>query len=257
MKKSASTGDRLIPGIFSASLLIIWELAVESGIVPKYVLPSPSDVLTAFFQDLPVMAPHILITVKEALVGFITAVAFSVVLAVLMDSIAAVKKAVYPILVVSQTVPIIALAPLFVIWFGWGQLPKVIVVILVCFFPIVISLLEGLSSVDPDMLNLLRSMGARRIQIFRLLKFPASAVNFFSGLRIAATYSIMGAVIGEWLGGEKGLGLYMLRVKHSYALDRMFAAILAIVVLSMILFKLITLLQDVSMPWNRLLNKSR
>jgi ABC-type nitrate/sulfonate/bicarbonate transport system permease component len=168
-----------------------------------------------------------------------------------MDNIEIARKAVYPLLIVSQTVPIIALAPLFVMWFGFGIIPKIIVVILVCFFPIVVSLLEGLSSVDRDLLNLMKSMGASRLQIFKMVKFPASMISFFSGLRIAATYSIMGAVIGEWLGGRAGLGLYMLRVKNSYAYDKMFATILIIVVLSMTVFKTISLIQYLSMPWFR------
>jgi ABC-type nitrate/sulfonate/bicarbonate transport system permease component len=160
---------------------------------------------------------------------------------------------VYPLLVVSQTIPTIALAPLFAVWFGLGLLPKVIVVFLVCFFPIVVSLVDGLDSVDADLLNLFRTMGAKKVQIFRYLKMPASMVNFFSGLRIAATYSIMGAVIAEWLGGEKGIGIYMLRVKHSYALDKMFAAVLLIIILSLVLFKVISLLENAAMPWYRLL----
>ena len=214
------------------------------------------DTIVTFVQILPGLKSHIIITLKEAFTGFFIAICFAVILAVLMDSIKLLKKAVYPLLVVSQTVPIIALAPLFVIWFGFGLLPKVIVVILVCFFPIVISLLDGLNSVDVDMLNMLKSMGANRLQTFRILKFPASMVNFFSGLRIAATYSIMGAVIGEWLGGEGGLGVYMLRVKHSFALDKMFAVILLIVIMSMLLFKGISLIQDLLMPWHKLLNKN-
>jgi ABC-type nitrate/sulfonate/bicarbonate transport system permease component len=131
------------------------------------------------------------------------------------------------------------------------MLPKIIVVVLVCFFPIVVSLLDGLEALDRDEINLLRSMGASSMQIFRLAKFPSSMINFFSGLRIAATYSIMGAVIGEWLGGSEGLGVYMIRVKNSFALDKVFAVIVIIVILSLILFKAISLLQYILMPWSR------
>jgi ABC-type nitrate/sulfonate/bicarbonate transport system permease component len=256
MKRSESIENKAIPAAFFALLVLIWLFVVENGIVPKFVLPSPKDVLITFIEILPGLKGHIAVTLKEAFIGFGVAILLSIVLAVLMDSIKLLKKAIYPLLIVSQTVPTIALAPLFVIWFGFGQLPKVIVVVLVCFFPIVVSLLDGLSSVDVDMENLLKSMGASKVKIFYILKFPAAMVNFFSGLRIAATYSIMGAVIGEWLGGEGGLGVYMLRVKHSFALDKMFAVILLIVILSMALFKAISLIQDFSMPWHRLQNKN-
>jgi ABC-type nitrate/sulfonate/bicarbonate transport system permease component len=136
-------------------------------------------------------------------------------------------------------------------WFGFGVLPKVMVVILVCFFPIVVSLLEGLGSLDNDLLNLMKSMKANRWQIFYLAKFPASLGSFFSGLKIAATYSIIGAVIGEWMGGKAGLGVYMTRVRQSFALDKVFASILVIIILSMILFKIIELIQLFAMPWKR------
>jgi ABC-type nitrate/sulfonate/bicarbonate transport system permease component len=251
MKKSANIESRIVPIGFTLVLILIWQFIVGRGFIPKFILPSPLDIIKTLIEILPAIKTDILVTLKEAGLGFGIAIAFSIVLAVLMDSIRVVKRAVYPLLVVSQTVPIIALAPLFVIWFGFGMLPKVIVVVLVCFFPIVVSLLDGLDSIDKDEINLLRSMGATKFQIFKLAKFPASMVNFFSGLRIAATYSIMGAVIGEWLGGSEGLGVYMIRVKHSYALDKFFAVIVIIVVLSMLLFKVISLLQYITMPWDR------
>ena len=229
----------------------IWIFSVEKGIIKKFILPSPIDIIITFFNIIPDIKKHLLATLEEALIGFIIAIFFSIILAVLMDSIKGLKRVFYPYLVVSQTIPIIALAPLFVIWFGFGQFPKILVVILVCFFPIVINLIDGLASVDDEMINLLKSMGANKLQIFYLLKFPASMVSFFSGLRIAATYSIMGAVIGEWLGGERGLGVYMIRVKHSFALDKVFAVIFIIVVLSLLQFKIITIIQKVLMPWNR------
>jgi ABC-type nitrate/sulfonate/bicarbonate transport system permease component len=142
-------------------------------------------------------------------------------------------------------------------WFGFGMLPKIIVVVLVCFFPILVSLMDGLSSVDGDIINMLKSMKATRLQIFRLVKFPAAMVSFFSGLRIAATYSIMGAIIGEWLGGKAGLGIYMSRVRNSYAYDKTFAAIVVIVVLSMLVFYAVKILQRLVMPWSVEAEKNR
>ncbi|RKD33747.1 ABC transporter permease [Thermohalobacter berrensis] len=255
MKKFINIENKTIPIAFLFLLIAIWQIIVDAGLVAKYILPSPKDVFFTFIDILPMIKGHVLVTLYEALLGFFISIVFALILSVLMDNISIVKKALYPLIVISQTVPIIALAPLFVIWFGFGRLPKIIVVVLVCFFPIVVSLLDGLESVDRDMLNLIRSMGGNKFQIFRFIKFPASMVSFFSGLRIAATYSIMGAVIGEWLGGSEGLGVYMLRVKHSYALDKMFAAILVIVILSMTLFRIVALVEYLVMPWTREMDK--
>jgi ABC-type nitrate/sulfonate/bicarbonate transport system permease component len=152
-------------------------------------------------------------------------------------------------IVMSQTVPIIVIAPLMAMWFGFGILPKIFVVVLVCFFPVTISLIEGLQGVDQELIDLMRTMGASRLQIFMKIKIPFTMPNFFSGLKIAATYSIMGAVIGEWLGGEAGLGVFMLRARHAFALDKVFASIIVIVFLSVTLFYIIAALQRLTMPW--------
>lgn len=252
MKKSGNIENKVIPLAFTAIIVLLWTLVVENGLVEKFILPSPLDIIAVLADIFPDLLEHLATTLEEAFLGFGAAIIFSLIIALLMDNVKIIRKAIYPLLVVSQTIPTIALAPLFAVWFGLGLLPKVIVVFLVCFFPIVVSLVDGLDSVDTDLLNLFKTMGAGKVQVFRYLKLPASMVNFFSGLRIAATYSIMGAVIAEWLGGEKGIGIYMLRVKHSYALDKMFAAVLIIVVLSLVMFKVISLLENVTMPWYKL-----
>jgi len=251
MRKWESTRDKAIPVLFIILVVLIWQLIVDSGMIARYILPSPWDVIRVGIAILPEITVHIYTTLQEALTGLLIAVTLSVFLAILMDNFTVVKKALQPLLVVSQTIPIMVLAPLFVMWFGFGVLPKVMVVILVCFFPIVVSLLEGLGSLDNDLLNLMKSMKANRWQIFYLAKFPASLGSFFSGLKIAATYSIIGAVIGEWMGGKAGLGVYMTRVRQSFALDKVFASILVIIILSMILFKTIELIQLLAMPWKR------
>ena len=256
MKKYINT-DRVVPAAFFLLLLAIWQLVCSAGLVAPYILPSPISIVEAFFQNIGTMWGHILITLEEAGIGFFLSIGMAIVIAMLMDSIPLVRKAIYPLILVSQTIPTIALAPLFVMWFGFGLLPKVVVVVLVCFFPIVVSLLDGLAGVDPDMVNLMRSMGAGRVQILRHLKLPAAAPSFFSGLRIAATYSIMGAVIGEWLGGSAGIGVFMMRVRKSFALDKMFAAIVVIVVLSMLLFWLLSVVENAAMPWQRLIRKEK
>lgn len=251
MKKWESIRDKAIPILFIILVIILWQFIVDRGMIARYILPSPWDILKVCIAIFPEITGHMYITLQEALTGLFMATILSVILAVLMDNFIMVKKALQPLLVVSQTIPIIVLAPLFVMWFGFGMLPKIMVVILVCFFPIVMSLLEGLNSLDSDLLNLMKSMKASRWQIFHLAKFPASLGSFFSGLKIATTYSIIGAVIGEWMGGKAGLGVYMTRVRQSFALDKVFATILVIIVLSIMLFKIIELIQFLVMPWKR------
>ena len=154
-------------------------------------------------------------------------------------------------IVITQTVPTVAIAPLLVLWFGYEMMPKVILIVIVTFFPITIGLLEGFRSADKDMMNLLRSMGAGRLQIFRYIKMPGAMSRFFASLRISASYSVVGAVISEWLGGFSGLGVYMTRVKKAFAFDKMFAVIFLISIISLILMKLVDILQKKSMPWER------
>lgn len=250
MKKSENIGSKLAPIIFVVLLLMIWQVVVTAGGIEKYIMPAPTDVIKVLVTEFKTMIPHILATLYEGMVGFLIAIVLSIVLAIIMDRFSLVKKALYPVLVISQTIPTVALAPLFIIWFGFGALPKIIVVVIVCFFPIVISIVDGLEGVDKDLINHFKLMGASKLKIFLHLKLPYGMINFFSGMRIAATYSIMGAVIGEWLGGDKGLGVYMTRARSAYALDKMFAAIVIIVVISMAIFLLVSIMEKVFTPWN-------
>lgn len=249
VKKVTKIKSRYFPFIFFISLLLLWEILSRSGAVPAFILPAPSKIIISLVTGFSSMQFHILITLYEAFAGFMIAIALSFLIAVLMDSLYGFKKTVYPLLIISQTLPIIILAPLFVIWFGYGYTPKLVIVILICFFPVTISLMQSLSSVDRELIDLLRSMGSSKYQIYKYVKLPASMTGFFSGLKIAATYSIMGATIGEWVGGKNGLGVYMIRAKQSFATDRVFAAILVITVLSILLLKLIEYIEAKTMPW--------
>lgn len=250
MKRLRSIGNKIAPIVFIIILLIIWELIVNVGGIEKYILPAPTDVIEVLIKDFRNMIPHILATLYEGMIGFLIAIVLSIILAIIMDMVPLIKRALYPVLVISQTIPTVALAPLFIIWFGFGALPKIIVVVIVCFFPIVISIVDGLEGVDNDLINHFKLMGASKINVFLHLKLPYGMINFFSGMRIAATYSIMGAVIGEWLGGDKGLGVYMTRARSAYALDKMFASIVIIVAISMGIFLLVSLMENVFTPWN-------
>ncbi len=234
MKKSVSIPNSLYPIVTILGGIFLWEGFVTFFSIPAYILPPPSRIISTFLKEFSILKSHTQVTLTAAFWGFMISVVLAFCLAVLMDSFHIVKKALYPILVLSQTVPFIALAPLFIIWFGFGILPKVFVVILVCFFPIAMNLADGFEKIDRDYLYLFQSLKATKIQTFYHLKLPFVAVNLFSGLKIAGTYMVMAAVIGEWMGGNKGIGVYMVRAKNAYALDRVFASIFIIVLVSIL-----------------------
>ncbi len=217
--------------------------------VPAYMLPSPIDVVKAFANNFSIMMKQAAVTLQETLYGLLIGIAIAFVIASLMDRFTIINKALYPVLVVTQTIPTIAIAPLLVLWMGFGMAPKITLVVITTFFPIAIGLLNGFQSVDEDAINLMRSMGARRLQIFRIIKLPNATASFFSGLRISAAYAVVGAVVSEWLGGFEGLGVYMTRVKKAYAFDKMFAVIVFISAISLVLMGIVVLLEKISMPW--------
>jgi ABC-type nitrate/sulfonate/bicarbonate transport system permease component len=241
--------NRLYPWAFFIALLAVWELVSRFGAIPAFILPAPARIILSLFTGFGSMWRHILVTLFETVAGFSISILLAVVIAIIMDAVSGVKKTIYPLIVISQTIPIIILAPLFIIWFGYGYLPKIVIVILICFFPVSISFLQGLSTADRDYMDLLRSMGATRAQIYRFVKMPSAMPGFFSGLKIAATYSIMGATIGEWVGGKDGLGVFMIRAKHSFQTDKVFAAIIVITVLSILMLKIIEICEKRYMPW--------
>lgn len=217
--------------------------------VPAYMLPSPIDVVKAFADNFSIMMKQAAVTLQETLYGLLIGIAIAFVIASLMDRFTIINKALYPVLVVTQTIPTIAIAPLLVLWMGFGMAPKITLVVITTFFPIAIGLLNGFQSVDEDAINLMRSMGARRLQFFRIIKLPNATASFFSGLRISAAYAVVGAVVSEWLGGFEGLGVYMTRVKKAYAFDKMFAVIVFISAISLVLMGIVVLLEKISMPW--------
>ncbi|MBP1760869.1 MAG: transporter permease [Firmicutes bacterium] len=252
MKRSASIVNKLVPYITVVLVLFLWETLVRVEHIPQYILPGPVQILGTLAASCEILMMHTLITLEEALLGFVLAIVIAFITAFMLNNIHWLNRAFYPVLILSQTIPIITLAPLFLIWFGWGLLPKIIVVILVCFFPAAISLINGLNSIDPDLINLFRSMGANRIAIFNMVKLPAAMPAFFSGLKISASYSIMAAVIGEWLGAQHGLGYYMTLSQKSFRVDQVLAAVVIISVLSLLIVKVIDFIEYLLTPWNHL-----
>ena len=178
----------------------------------------------------------------------VIALAFGLLLGVVMDAFPVVRRCVYPILVVTQTVPMIVLAPILIIYMGFGMAPKILTVVLMCFFPIAVNFTDGMAQTGKGYVDLVRSYGATRAQVYALVKLPAALPSLFSGLRVAATYSISGAVVGEWIGAQSGLGYYLLRVKNSYMLDKVFACVVVIIVLSLLLNLAMKLLERIIFP---------
>lgn len=253
-KKLRSTTNKLAPTAAILALLGLWFLASEGGLVPDYMLPSPIAVGKAFVNDFSLLMQHAGVTLQEAFYGLGIGIVLAFFIAVIMDRFAFMRKALYPILVITQTIPTIAIAPLLVLWMGFSMAPKITLVVITTFFPITISLLDGFTSADPDAINLIRSMGGSRLTVFRYIKLPSAMGHFFSGLKVSASYAVVAAVISEWLGGFEGLGVYMTRVKKAYAFDKMFAVIIFISVISLLLMLSISVLKKLSMPWDRKIN---
>ncbi len=254
-KKFQNITNKAAPVISVVFIGAIWLLVSEGGLIPAYMLPSPVQVVKAFFSELPVLMSHAAVTLQEAVYGLIIGTLAGFLFAVLMDRFSFLYKAMYPILVITQTVPTIAIAPVLVLWMGFSMAPKITLVVITTFFPITVSLLDGFRSVSEEEINLLRSMGAGRLKIFRHIKFPSALEQFFSGLKVSASYAVVGAVISEWLGGFEGLGVYMTRVKKAYAFDKMFAVIILVSLVSLMLMALVALLKWLSMPHKRSRNK--
>lgn len=241
--------ERMPALLLLVGLLVLWECFVLWGGTPRWILPSPSDIVRAGVEAAPLMAPHVWQTLLETWLGLALALVGGLALALAIDLSSVLRRALYPLLVASQTIPIMALAPLLIIWFGYGILPKVVVVFLVCFFPIAINTADGLAGADPEMLALLRSMGATRWQIFTRVRLPGAMPAFFTGLKIAITYSVVGAIIGEWVGASRGLGIFMLRASNSFLTDRVFAAIAVTSLLSIAMFLMVVAIERATLRW--------
>jgi ABC-type nitrate/sulfonate/bicarbonate transport system permease component len=240
-----------LSGVLILGLILTWQIAVGVTGVPKWLLPSPLDVANTIANDRDLISMHVGRTVQEAAIGFSLAGVLGISLGFAMDAWPLARRVLYPPLIGSQTVPIIAIAPLLVIWFGYDILPKVMVVALVCFFPMVVSTIDGLAGVDPDYANLVRAMGGSERQVLRRVRIPGALPSIFSGARIAVTYSVIGAVVGEWVGASRGLGIYMVRAADQMLTERVFAAIVLCAILSIAFFLLVAGVERLAVPWRR------
>ena len=226
-----------------------WELVVLATGLPAFILPSPMDIARTVRTSGAALTAAVSDTLLSTVIGLSSAVALAILVAAAMDMIPLVRRGLYPILVASQTVQILAVAPLLIIWFGFGRLPTVLVVILFTFFPMAIATVDGLAATDPDYVALLQSMGARRSFVWRTVRLPAALPSFFSGLRMAVTYSVVAATVGEWVGGSQGLGLYMLRSKNALQTDQVFVGMLITTAISIGMFALVSLVERLFTSW--------
>ena len=238
-----------LPLLLALVFVACWEWAVWYWKVAPWLLPAPSRILVTLWQGRVVLGGHVLVTLLETVLGFGLALMVGWSLAFLVDASPLLRVAVYPLLVASQTIPIVAIAPLLVIGFGFGLLPKVLVVMLVCFFPIVVNTVDGLAATDRDMLRLLQTMNAGRWQILRLLRIPAALPAIFTGLKLAVTYSVIGAVLAEWIGAQAGLGVYLARSLRAVRTDQVFVAALVSSALTLALFGLTVALERALTRW--------
>jgi ABC-type nitrate/sulfonate/bicarbonate transport system permease component len=229
--------------------LVLWEGLVYLFQIEKWVLPGPTLIIKELLLSFPSIQGDLLHTGWIAMAGLFIGLVIGVGSASVLHLVPLSRKIFYPYIVFSQNIPIIALAPLLIIWFGFGTESKLIVVSLVCFFPIAVATLDGFSQADETLSTYLKMEGASRWDVFRHLECPSALPSFFSGLKLSATYSVMGAVIAEWLGSEKGLGVMMTLASHSFRTDRVFVAIFLIILLSTALFVLISVIERRMVFW--------
>jgi len=256
MALSARTVQRLLqaawlrPLIFLLLLIVLWDGAIRVFHIPPYQVPAPYDVVVTLWQEWPKLLAEAWPTTVATVEGFLLSAAFGIPVAMAIAGSRTVESYVYPLLVFSQSIPKIAVAPLFVVWFGFGMLPKVLSAFLLGFFPVVVSAVQGFKSVEPDMLDLARAMEASRLQIFRMVSLPHAMPAIFSGLKVSITLAVVGAVVGEFVGSNSGIGYVLQRSIGNFELPTMFAALVILALIGVILFWILDLIERFAIPWH-------
>lgn len=239
-----------LPALFAvANLVLIWEGYTRFSGVSPTTLPAPSRVVAQAYEYRQALFDNTLPTLRATLTGFALSLAAAFLLSVTVDFLPALKRALFPVFIISQTLPLVAIAPLVVLWFGFGLLPKILLVALVTFFPMLVALSKGYEATEPELEQLLSSMGAPRWKLFWLARLPSALPFFFAGLRISITYAVVGAIFAEYAGAAKGLGIYMLNAKNNFRPDLVLAAVLVSAALTLCLFGLAVLAERLAMPW--------
>ncbi|MDE0316338.1 MAG: ABC transporter permease [Candidatus Poribacteria bacterium] len=241
----------VLPAAILLAVLGIWEGAVYLSNIKHFILPPPSKIIVTLYVERGQLLQHSLVTLQEMVFGFALAISIGIPLAILMFEFPVLEKAFYPYVIGSQTVPVFAIAPLLVLWLGFGIASKVVMAAIIVFFAIVLNTLDGLKSTDPDTVNLFRILRASRWQILWKVRLPSALPFIFSGAKIGISISTIGAVIGEWVGASEGLGFLMLYANAQFQTSLVFAAIFCLTLLGLSLFALMTLLERFAMPWRR------
>ena len=247
--------DVLLPAAVLVALVGAWQLAADSGALAdvlgldSFLVPSPSEIATSLWEDRELLAENAWVTLREVLAGFALAVVLGSLIAAVLHLSPLLRRAFYPLVVASQTIPIIVIAPILVVWFGFGIGPKVAMVALICFFPIVVNALDGLATAPDEQRKLMRSLGAGRMRTFTTLEVPNALPYLFSGAKIAVAVAVIGAVFGEWAGADSGLGHLMLLDNAQLEVPRLFAAVFVLSVMAVALFALIALAERRLVWW--------
>ena len=241
----------LLVALLLAAFVAAWQWVASLGSVDDLTLASPPEVWQALRADRDLLLDNASVTLTEVLLGLAISVVAGVAFALAMHLSRTLREAAYPLLVASQAIPIVVLAPIFVLAFDYGIGPKLAIVALICFFPITVNVLDGLRSVEPEHLKLMRSFGASRLRTLRSVELPAALPSFFSGLRVAATVSVIGAVFGEWAGAEEGLGRLVLLGNNQLQTPRVYAGVVLLTLMAVALFALAPLAERLLCPWNR------
>jgi NitT/TauT family transport system permease protein len=239
----------IFPILLSIGLLVIWEFAVDLFKIPAFLFPAPSDILAACRDNAALLLRESRVTTVEILLGYFLSIVVGIPLALAIFQWPVFAKSIYPLLISSQAMPKVAIAPLFVVWFGFGFVPKVLIAFLIAFFPIVINTVMGLSSIEQEKIFLARSMGLSGFQTFRLIRFPNALPSIFAGLKISITLAVVGAVVGEFVGGDSGLGYQLMVANGAMNTPLLFAGVLALTILGLVLYGIIEMIEHFAMPY--------
>ncbi len=241
-----------LPAAFTVACLLVWQVAVVALHVKTYVLPAPTVIVSRLLRSWPALQPHVAVTFGETVIGFVLGALVGLLLAVVIAYSRVLERMLYPLIVGSQAVPKIAVAPLFILWFGFGISPKIVVVVLLVFFPVVVTAAEGLMSVDRNLVDLLRSVNANPLQVFWKVRLPHALPQVMAGLKIGVALAVVGAVIGEWAGADHGLGYMILFAQSQLDTPLSFACIAVLVVMSVVLFVVVDTIGRLITPWQRI-----
>ncbi|WP_205629566.1 ABC transporter permease [Jiangella muralis] len=254
-RTAAQRAIQLLDAAWRPALLLVllgfgWWAVTAAEVFPAYLVPTPGDVANELVEEREMLARHTWVTTYETVLGFLLAAAIGLLAAVLIVYSPTLEKALYPLILFAQVIPKIAIAPILVVWFGFGPMPKVILAVLIAFFPIVVSGVAGLRSTDPELLDLSATMGASRWKTFRKIRFPNALPHLLSGLKVAVTLAVVGAVVGEFVGADEGLGYVLLLASGNLNSSLLFADLILMSALGVVLFVAVEVAEKLLIPWH-------